>query len=323
MCIRDSDSNVTHIIRGDDHLSNAAKQKLIYQAMDWRIPIFAHIPLIFGEDGKKLSKRHGATGTTEYQKLGYTPAGMRNYLARLGWSHGDDEFFTTKQAISWFNLKAINKSPARFDFKKLDNINSKHIAISNDEELTKNIIEYNAINDKYQLSELQISKIKKSLYCLKDKSKKIRVFANVCRHRSAKLLEGKGNTSGIICPFHSWSYNLEGRLKGAPNMDDAKSFKKDEILLKEFHSEVRLGLCFVHFENNLEQNLDEQIDNFENIHSKWPMETLVSTRERTFNVNCNWKAFLEVFNEYYHLNNVHPTSIDTVSYTHLTLPTKA
>ena len=171
--VDDHDSKITHIIRGDDHLSNAAKQKLIYDAMGWKIPSFAHIPLIFGEDGKKLSKRHGATGTIEYQKLGYTPEGIRNYLARLGWSHGDDEFFTTKQAISWFNLKAINKSPARFDFKKLDNINSKHIAISNDEELTKNIIEYNAINDKYQLSELQISKIKKSLYCLKDKSKKI------------------------------------------------------------------------------------------------------------------------------------------------------
>jgi len=141
--------------------------------MGWKIPIFAHIPLIFGEDGKKLSKRHGATGTMEYQKLGYTPAGIRNYLARLGWSHGDDEFFTTKQAISWFNLKGINKSPARFDFKKLDNINSKHIAISNDEELTRNIVDYNAISDEYHLSELQISKIKKSLYCLKDKSKKI------------------------------------------------------------------------------------------------------------------------------------------------------
>ena len=95
-------------------------------------------------------------------------------------------------------------------------------------------------------------------------------------------------------------------------MDDAKSFKKDEISLKEFHSEVRLGLCFVHFENNLEKNLDEQIDNFENIHSQWPMETLVSTRERTFNVNCNWKAFLEVFNEYYHLPYVHPETIGDV-----------
>ena len=171
--VDDHDSNVTHIIRGDDHLSNAAKQKLIYQAMDWRIPIFAHIPLIFGEDGKKLSKRHGATGTTEYQKLGYTPAGMRNYLARLGWSHGDDEFFNTTQAISWFDLKGINKSPARFDFKKLDSINGKHIATLEENDLIKNIKEFTKLSDDYDLTKLQISQITKALYCLKEKSKKI------------------------------------------------------------------------------------------------------------------------------------------------------
>ena len=171
--VDDHDSNVTHIIRGDDHLSNAAKQKLIYQAMDWRIPIFAHIPLIFGEDGKKLSKRHGATGTTEYQKLGYTPAGMRNYLARLGWSHGDDEFFNTTQAISWFDLKGINKSPARFDFKKLDSINGKHIATLEENDLIKNIEEFTKLNDDYDLTKLQISKITNALYCLREKSKKI------------------------------------------------------------------------------------------------------------------------------------------------------
>ena len=171
--VDDHDSNVTHIIRGDDHLSNAAKQKLIYQAMDWKIPIFAHIPLIFGEDGKKLSKRHGATGTTEYQKLGYTPAGMRNYLARLGWSHGDDEFFNTTQAISWFDLKGINKSPARFDFKKLDSINGKHIATLEENDLLKNIEEFTKLNDDYDLTKLQISKITKALYCLREKSKKI------------------------------------------------------------------------------------------------------------------------------------------------------
>ena len=171
--VDDHDSNVTHIIRGDDHLSNAAKQKLIYQAMDWKIPIFAHIPLIFGEDGKKLSKRHGATGTTEYQKLGYTPAGMRNYLARLGWSHGDDEFFNTTQAISWFDLKGINKSPARFDFKKLDSINGKHIATLEENDLIKNIKEFTKLSDDYDLTKLQISQITKALYCLKEKSKKI------------------------------------------------------------------------------------------------------------------------------------------------------
>ncbi len=146
---------------------------------------------------------------------------------------------------------------------------------------------------------------------IRDKSLQIRVFANVCRHRSAKLLEGNGNTKGIICPFHSWSYNLEGKLKGVPNMSEAKDFKKEDLSLKEFPSEEKLGLCFVHFGENTE-TLDDQIDNFEYIHSKWPMDKLLSTRERSFNVNCNWKAFLEVFNEYYHLPFVHPETIGDV-----------
>ena len=146
---------------------------------------------------------------------------------------------------------------------------------------------------------------------IRDKSLEIRVFANVCKHRSAKLLEGTGNTKGIICPFHSWAYNLEGKLKGVPNMNDAKYFNKENLSLKEFPSEERQGFCFVHFGDNPEK-LDDQIDNFENIHSKWPMESLLSTRERSFNVNCNWKAFLEVFNEYYHLPFVHPETIGDV-----------
>ena len=142
---------------------------------------------------------------------------------------------------------------------------------------------------------------------IRDKLLQIRVFLNVCRHRSARLLEGKGNTSGIVCPFHSWAYNLEGKLKGAPNMDEAKNFHKEEFGLKEFQSEERLGLCFVSFDKS-NQKLDDQIDNFEVIHSKWPMENLISTRQRTFTVNCNWKAFLEVFNEYYHLQFVESDS---------------
>ena len=137
------------------------------------------------------------------------------------------------------------------------------------------------------------------------------MFLNVCRHRSARLLEGKGNTSGIVCPFHSWAYNLEGKLKGAPNMNEAKNFHKEEFGLKEFQSEERLGLCFVSFDKS-NQKLDDQIDNFEVIHSKWPMENLISTRQRTFTVNCNWKAFLEVFNEYYHLPFVHPETIGEI-----------
>ena len=125
--VDDHDMGVTHVVRGDDHLTNAARQALIYQALDWDIPGFAHIPLIHGPDGKKMSKRHGSVGLDEYRDKGYPAAAMRNYLARLGWSHGDEEFFTDAQARDWFSMDGIGKSPARFDFKKLDNISSQHI----------------------------------------------------------------------------------------------------------------------------------------------------------------------------------------------------
>jgi len=119
-------------VGGDDHLANAFRQNLIYDAMGWPKPVLAHIPLIFGPDGKKLSKRHGATGAAEYQTMGYPAAGMRNYLTRLGWSHGDDEFFTDAQARDWFDLDGIGKSPARFDTKKLENLCGQHVAVSQD-----------------------------------------------------------------------------------------------------------------------------------------------------------------------------------------------
>ena len=118
--VDDHDMGITHVIRGDDHLTNAARQSLIYRALGWEVPIFAHLPLIHGPDGAKLSKRHGATSVIEYRDLGYLPAAVRNYLARLGWSHGDDEFFTDAQAIEWFGLEAVGRSPARFDFAKLE-----------------------------------------------------------------------------------------------------------------------------------------------------------------------------------------------------------
>ena len=121
--VDDHDMGVTHIIRGDDHLTNAARQTQIYNAMDWDIPTFSHIPLIHGPDGAKLSKRHGALGVEAYRAMGYLPAAMRNYLARLGWSHGDDEIFSTEEAIEWFDLDAIGRSPSRFDFAKLENLN--------------------------------------------------------------------------------------------------------------------------------------------------------------------------------------------------------
>ena len=140
--VDEHDMGVTHVIRGDDHLNNAARQMMIYDAMGWDVPVWAHIPLIHGPDGKKLSKRHGALGADAYQKMGYPAAGMRNYLARLGWSHGDDEFFTDAQARDWFDLDGIGKSPARFDLKKLEHLSGLHIAQMEDAALQREIDAY-------------------------------------------------------------------------------------------------------------------------------------------------------------------------------------
>ncbi|WP_425078327.1 glutamate--tRNA ligase [Ruegeria denitrificans] len=169
--VDDHDMGVTHVIRGDDHLNNAARQMMIYEAMGWDVPVWAHIPLIHGPDGKKLSKRHGALGAQEYQAMGYPAAGMRNYLARLGWSHGDDEFFTDAQAKDWFDLDGIGKSPARFDLKKLENLCGQHIAISDDAALRQEIEAYLAAADLPPLTETQSSDLERAMYCLKDRAR--------------------------------------------------------------------------------------------------------------------------------------------------------
>jgi glutamyl-tRNA synthetase len=133
--VDDHDMGVTHVIRGVDHLTNAARQIQIYDAFGWTVPAMAHIPLIHGSDGAKLSKRHGALGVEAYRAMGFLPAAMRNYLARLGWSHGDDEIFSTEQAIRWFDLAGIGKSAARFDFAKLENLNGHYVRATPDDEL--------------------------------------------------------------------------------------------------------------------------------------------------------------------------------------------
>ena len=126
--VDDRDMGVTHVIRGDDHLTNAARQAQVFAAMGWDLPVFAHIPLIHGEDGRKLSKRHGAVGAQEYRAMGYPAEAMRNYLARLGWSHGDAEVFTDAEAMEWFDLTGIGRAPARLDRAKLDHVSGRHIA---------------------------------------------------------------------------------------------------------------------------------------------------------------------------------------------------
>ncbi len=139
--VDDHDMGVTHIIRGDDHLTNAARQALLYNTLGWPLPVMAHIPLIHGSDGAKLSKRHGALGVGAYRDMGFLPEAMRNYLVRLGWSHGDDEIMSDEQMISWFSLKGIGKSAARFDFAKLENLNGHYIRHADDGRLVEALIE--------------------------------------------------------------------------------------------------------------------------------------------------------------------------------------
>jgi glutamyl-tRNA synthetase len=199
--VDDHDMGVTHVIRGDDHLTNAARQTLIYRAMDWQTPVFAHIPLIHGPDGAKLSKRHGALGVEAYRDMGYLPAAMRNYLARLGWSHGDDEFFTTDQAIEWFGLEQIGKSPARFDFAKLENLNGQHIRATPDAELVAAIECLFAVQHKPPLCDRRRVMLTKAMPGLKDRAKTLLELIDMAEYilsnrpfvpdeKAAKLLAG-------------------------------------------------------------------------------------------------------------------------------------
>jgi glutamyl-tRNA synthetase len=139
--VDDHDMGITHVIRGNEHFRNAFRQTQIYRALDWKVPEWAHIPLIHGADGAKMSKRHGALGIEEYRKMGYLPEALRNYLLRLGWSHGDEEIISTEQAIEWFDLAGINRSPAQFDFAKLDSVNAHYIREADGARLTDLVTE--------------------------------------------------------------------------------------------------------------------------------------------------------------------------------------
>ena len=179
--VDDHDMGVTHVIRGDDHLTNAARQTLIYRAMDWDTPVFAHLPLIHGPDGAKLSKRHGALGVEAYRDLGFLPEAMRNYLARLGWSHGNDEFFTTEQAIAWFDLKHLGKAPARFDFSKLTHLSGQHIRAADDAALLEEIEAYLASQQRPPLTERQRTALLRAMPGMKERAKTIPELIEMAR----------------------------------------------------------------------------------------------------------------------------------------------
>ncbi|MDB5365690.1 MAG: gltX [Rhodospirillales bacterium] len=163
--VDDHDMSVTHVIRGDDHLTNAFRQTQLYRACGWNVPVFAHIPLIHGPDGAKLSKRHGAQGVEEYRDMGYLPEALRNYLLRLGWSHGDDEMISTEQAIAWFDLDGIGRSPSRLDFTKLDNLNGHYLRATDDARLTE------LVTAGKSLTPAQVTRVRAGMNGLKQRAK--------------------------------------------------------------------------------------------------------------------------------------------------------
>ncbi len=170
--VDDHDMGVTHVIRGDDHLNNAARQALIYDALGWTRPVFAHIPLIHGPDGAKLSKRHGAQAVHEYAEMGYLPEGMRNYLARLGWAHGDHELFSDAQAAEWFDLPGIGKAPARLDFDKLAHVNAHWLRLADDGHLSQLALDAHLARG-HALAEGDEARLQRAMPFVKDRAKTV------------------------------------------------------------------------------------------------------------------------------------------------------
>ena len=175
--VDDFDMGITHVIRGDDHLVNAFRQVQLFKAMDWPLPAFAHIPLIHGQDGAKLSKRHGALGVDAYRDMGYLPEALRNYLMRLSWSHGDEEIISTEQAIEWFGLDAVGRGAARFDFQKLESLNGHYIRQTDNARLTELIMpKLQAMLDGV-LAEGAESRVKMGMDGLKERAKNLNELA--------------------------------------------------------------------------------------------------------------------------------------------------
>ena len=227
--VDDHDMGVTHVIRGDDHLNNAARQSLIYDALGWTRPTFAHIPLIHGPDGAKLSKRHGAQAVHEYADMGYLPEAMRNYLARLGWAHGDDELFSDEQALAWFDLTGVNKAPARLDFDKLAHVNAHWLRLADDDRLAKLTLDAHLARGR-TLQPDDEARLLRAMPFVKDRAKTIPELADqtafvlqarplALNEKSVGLLQGDGGQRisrlrERLALFQSWDvFALEAELK--------------------------------------------------------------------------------------------------------------
>ncbi len=234
--VDDHDMGVTHVIRGDDHLTNAARQIPIFDAMGWDKPAYAHIPLIHGPDGAKLSKRHGAQAVHEYRDMGYLPEGLLNYLARLGWSHGDDEIFSLTEAAGWFDVKDVHRGPARLDFDKLASVNSHYLHQADDDRLAGLLFDFIATQRSWTLDDALRQRVRTALPVLKQRAKTIADLADqsffLIRTRPLALDAGaeKAMKEDVMLRLRRLKPVLEGVTPWeAPSIAEAiQGFARDE-----------------------------------------------------------------------------------------------
>ena len=231
--VDDHDMEITHIVRGDDHLVNAGRQSQIYDAMGWDRPVFAHVPLIHGQDGKKLSKRHGALGAEAYRDMGYLPEGLRNYLLRLGWSHGDQELFSDAEAIAAFDLAGLNKAPARMDIDKLNHINGHHLARADDARLVELVMPFlDGLEDRIPQADITQERLLAAMPALKT--------------RAATLEELAGQSYFLL---KSRPFRIEGKA--------AKPLKDEEARARLYRLFTELGHVNAWTEDALSNALKE------------------------------------------------------------------
>lgn len=243
--VDDFDMKITHVIRGDDHLTNAFRQKVIYEAMGWKVPEFAHIPLIHGADGAKMSKRHGATSVIDYKEMGYLPQAMRNYLLRLGWSHGDAEIISDAQAVEWFDLDRVGKAPSRFDFVKLAHVNKHYIKEMSDDKLLE-------MCDFTDLTEEERVRLNRAIKFLKEKISLTLELKNVAQiYRNDYAAQLNENDQKAILEKKNLLEDLQKSLTtcddyshdGIKNIFEKFAAEKS-LKIKDFGPVLRIALTF-------------------------------------------------------------------------------
>jgi glutamyl-tRNA synthetase len=237
--VDDHDMEISHVIRGDDHLTNAGRQLMLYDALTWTPPAFAHIPLIHGADGAKLSKRHGALSVQDYREMGYLPEALCNYLLRLGWSHGDDEIISREQAIQWFDLGAVGKPPSRFDFDKLEHVNGHYIKESEDARLVALVAERLAAELARAVGPEEQARLTRAMGVLKSRAKTLAELADgACfcvatrplapDQKAAKVLSDEareilGSLLPTLAAVEAWAPEpLEGAVRAFAETRDLK-----------------------------------------------------------------------------------------------------